>query len=199
MKKLAIATLCLGMFTATSASAFTIKMVADNDYAIFSGTSSSINSILYQNNVVWNDQLRAISTQSFSLANGDDTFYVLGMGGGGQENISGLVNGVNMTDPSVSVSMSSNINSFLTGYNATAVTNGTYNVSLADVQTALANLTWGSPTVATNETVINASGFGSGFRFEDQQAHLFRFNAASVNVPTTPVSEPATFAIFGVA
>ena len=34
---------------------------------------------------------------SFDLQNGETTFYVLGMGGGGQENISGTVNDVDIT------------------------------------------------------------------------------------------------------
>ena len=180
-----------------AATPFTISMVADNDFAIFSGTSAGINNLLYQNNVTWTAQIPALSTLSFNLAAGDDTFYVLGMGGGGfEENISGEVNGVNMTDSSVSVSMSSNLAGALSGYNLSSVANGTYNVILSDVQNAFGGLTWGSPTVNSSQTVIQQAGFGSGFTFSTGTAHLFAFDAGDVNVPTVP--EPSMLALLGI-
>lgn len=201
MKKTTLASLFIGFMSIGSASAtpFNIEMVADNDFAIFSGTSTSINNVLYQNDVVWWDQISSLSSLDFNLAAGDDKFYVLGMGGGGQENISGLVNGVNMTDASVSASMSSNISSFLTGYNATDVAYGTYNALLADVQNAFTNslTTWSDAAlnINTTETVIANAGFGSGFRFNHLNAHLFSFDATDVNVE--PVPEPSILALMG--
>lgn len=195
------AVLSLGLLTASAANAtpFTIKMVADNDFAIFSGTASSINNLLYQNNVRWDQQISALSSMTFNLSAGDNFFYVLAMGGGGQENISGLVNGVNMTSPSVSVFESNNIRSFLSGYNLTTVENGSYSALLANVQAAFAaGLTWTAPVVNSSDIVIQSSGFGSGFRFADSTAHLYKFTANAVNVPTTAaVAEPATFAMLG--
>lgn len=185
----------LALSSAGYASAFTISMVADNDFAIFGGTSTSINNVLYQNNKVWMDQIPALSTLTFDLAPGDTTFYVLAMGGGGQEDISGKVNGVNIA--SIPVFMSGDVRSFLSGYNLGAVTNGTYNAVLADVQAAFAQTTWGPATPNSTQTVISAAGFGSGYRFDDSTAHLFKFGAASVNVPTTNVPEPAGIALFG--
>lgn len=193
------AVLSLGLLTASAANAtpFTIKMVADNDFAIFSGTASSINNLLYQNNVRWDQQINALSSMTFNLNAGDNFFYVLAMGGGGQENISGLVNGVNMTSPSVSVFESNNIRSFLSGYNLTTVENGTYTALLANVQAALASgLTWTAPVVNSSDIVIQSSGFGSGFHFADSTAHLYKFTANAVNVPTK-VAEPATMAMLG--
>lgn len=169
-------------------------MVGDNDFAIFSGTTSGVNNLLYQNNEVWMDQIPHLSTLTFSLAAGDTTFFVLGMGGGGQENISGTVNGVDMT--STAVSMSSNVESYLTGYNAGAVTNGTFNVLLADVQTAFSQLTWGNPIVNTTDTVIQYAPNKTGFHFDDQTAHLFRFDAADVGVVES-VPEPTSLALLG--
>ena len=196
MKKSTLVALLIGCFSVGSASAapFSISMVADNDFAIFSGTSTGINNLLYQNNVDWNNQIPALSTLSFNLAAGDNVFYVLGMGGGGfEENISGTVNGVNMTNPSVTVQMSSNIAPFLTNYNSGgSVANGTYNVLLSDVQSVFSGLTWGSPVINSTQTVIQAAGFGSGFIFSTGTAHLFAFQAADVNVP-----EPSTLAILG--
>lgn len=176
-----------------NATSFTIEMIADNDFAIFGGTATSINDVLYQNGVDWYHQVPALSTMTFNLAPTDTTFYVLAMGGGGpEENISGKVNGVNIT--SIPVSESSNIASYLNLYNLGAVEAGTYSANLSDVQTAFANATWSAPTLNTTQTVIAAAGFGSGYSFATGTAHLYRFDAFSVGVN---VPEPAGVALFG--
>jgi len=175
-----------------NATPFTISMVVDNDFAIFGGTATSINNVLYQNNVIWNSQISSLSTMTFNLAPTDTTFYVLAMGGGGEEDISGKVNGVNIA--SIPVSVSSNITSFLSGYNLGSVSNGTYNANLSDVQTAFAQATWSAPTLNTTQTVIAAAGFGSGYSFANSTAHLYKFDAVSVGVD---VPEPAGIALFG--
>jgi PEP-CTERM motif len=191
----------LGSVSAGSASAapFSIRMVGDNDFALFSGTNTSINSLLYQNDKIWPDQIPALTTLNFSLPATDTTFYVLGMGGGGEENISGLVNGVDMTE--VTVSMSSDIRSFLTGYNTSTVTSGTFSVTLSDVQAALSQLTWGAPLINFTDQVIGAAApNGKGFRFADSTAHLFRFAASDVGVEgpsPTSVPEPGSLALLG--
>ena len=185
----------LGLISAGSANAFTLKMVGDNDFAVFSGTSTAINSLLYQNNDIWMSQIPNLSTLNYSLPAGDTMFYVLGMGGGRQENISGLVNGVNMTSPSVAVLMSQDIKSYLTGYNFATVTNGTYNATLTDVQTAFSNAIWGATVLNTTDIVINAAGFGSGFSFGEKTAHLFGFNASDVGVGPQAVPEPGSLAL----
>lgn len=188
----------LGLISAGSANAFSISMIGDNDFAIFGGTATGINNILYQNDKVWMDQIPSLSTLNFTLAAGDTMFYVLGMGGGGtEENISGTVNGVNMTSASVSVLMSQDIKNFLTGYNNTDVANGSFNVNLADVQTAFSQSIWGAPDLNTTQTVIIQGGFGSGFRFDTSTAHLFSFNASDVGVVTNAVPEPASLALLG--
>lgn len=186
-----------GLISAGSANAFSISMVGDNDFAIFGGTATGINDILYQNNAVWMNQIPALTTLNFSLQSGDTMFYVLGMGGGGQENISGLINGINMTASTVSVLMSQDIRSYLTGYNLTTVTNGTYDLTLADVQAAFSNSVWGAPVTNATDTVIVAGGFGSGFHFDNSTAHLFSFAASDVGVVTQAVPEPASLALLG--
>lgn len=188
----------LGMIAAGSASAFSIRIVGDNDFAIFGGTATGINTLLYQNNMIWMDQIPALTTLTFTLPATDTTFYVLGMGGGGEENISGLVNGVDMTD--IPVSMSSAMQSFLTGYNTSTVTSGTYNVLLSDVQTAFSQLTWGAPVLDTDDTVIAAAAPNKkGFHFDNATAHLFRFDASDVGVGGggTTVPEPGSLALLG--
>ncbi len=199
MKKTSLVALLVGLFSIgpVYAGPFSISMVADNDFAIFSGTASSINNILYQNNTSWPNQIIALSTLTFNLAAGDNRFYVLGMGGGGpEENISGTVNGVNMTNPSVTVLMSSNLAPSLSNYNVGGnVAAGNYNALLSDVQSAFSGLTWGSPTLNSSQTVIQQAGFGSGFIFSTLRAHLFAFEATEVNVS---VPEPSVLVILGI-
>lgn len=180
-----------------NASTFSIALVADNDLAIFGGTATSVNSLLYQNNDTWTTQISNLSTLTFTLAAGDTTFYVLAMGGGGQENLGGTVNGVDITSASVAVTMSSDIRSYLTGYSNTTVANGTFNVNLADVQSAFSALTWAAPTINTTDTVIVAAAPNQrGFHFADSTAHLFAFSSTDVGV--TPVPEPASLALLAI-
>ncbi|MDC8830688.1 hypothetical protein [Alteromonas gilva] len=190
----------------TIAAPFTIEIVADNDFAVFTGTESNIHHLLYQNDVTWTEQINELSSLTFNVAPGDNKFYILAMGGGTEaENISGLINGVNMTDPSVSVRMSSDIASFLTGYDSTAyftgsntvyaaVEDGTYDAILTDVQSAFSSpgFAWMSPTLNTTQGVIQASGFGAGYSFGSLEARLFEFDIADVNVE---VPEPPLMAV----
>ncbi|NVK54836.1 MAG: hypothetical protein HWE26_04425 [Alteromonadaceae bacterium] len=202
--------LSASVLTSTAIAApFTIEIVADNDFAVFTGTDSNIHHLLYQNDVTWTEQIDELSSLSFNVATGDNKFYILAMGGGTDaENISGLINGVNMTDPSVSVRMSSNIASFLTGYTDTAylsngstvyadVEDGTYDALLTDVQSAFSSpgFAWTSPTLNTSQGVIQASGFGAGYSFGSLEARLFEFDIADVNVE---VPEPPLMAVFAV-
>jgi len=172
-------------------------MVADNDFAIFTGTATGINHLLYQNNKVWWDQIPALSTLTFTLPAADSMFYVLGMGGGGNENISGLINGVDMTSAAVSTTMSSDLHSYL-GYNTTTVSDGTFDASLAGVQSAFSSLTWGAPIVnTTDEVIVGAAPYGKGFHFDDSTAHLFAFTSRAVGVDPGPVGvpEPSSIAL----
>lgn len=193
MRKATLATLFASLLSmgTSSASAFTISMVADNDYAIFGGTSTSITSLLYQNDVSWYTQVANISAQNFALGAGEDTFYVLAMDGGGSADISGEVNGVNITDVSVGAEVSGNVASALSGYNPGQVASGIYSVTLSMAQTALAAagpFVSAQPFINTTNTVITSSGFGSGFAYTSETAVFYRFEAGDVNVsvPSTP-------------
>jgi hypothetical protein len=185
--------LLLGANCAHGSIIYTLQIVADNDWALFGGTATSVTSLIYQNNAGWPGQISAASSQTFSLQPGETVFYLLGMGGGGQENISGTVNGVDITSPSVHVLMSSDLSSQLTGYDLGAVAAGTYDASLADVQAAFAGLTWGPPVLNTTDTVIVLAAPNQiGFDFADSTAHLFQFSAAEVSGgPGVP--EPSTW------
>ncbi len=179
------------------AQSFSMQIVADNDFAVFAGTASGVTELLYQNDYSWPDQIANLSTLSFDLQNGETTFYLLGMGGGGQENISGMVNGVDITAIN-DVLMSSDIGPYLTDFEAQSsggtVADGTFDASLSDVQAAFSSLTWGSPSPNTSDTVIQlASPNGVGFDFPSQTAHLFSFSTVDVGVTATP--EPSTICL----
>jgi hypothetical protein len=192
---------------------FSMQLVADNDFAVFGGTATSVNDLIYQNDYSWPAQLGNLSTLSFDLPQGDTTFYLLGMGGGGEENISGTVNGIDITTLG-DISMSSDLSTYLTGYLVSdgmggyvpdgiggfltdpSVAAGTYDASLADVQTAFPNLTWDSPTINYTDGVIQSSPNHEGFDFADSTAHLFSFSASDVGVTAAP--EPSTWALVAV-
>jgi hypothetical protein len=178
---------------------FSIQIIADNDFAVFGGTATSVKDLIYQNDYSWPDQLSNLSTISFDLQAGDTTFYLLGMGGGGDENISGTINGVDIT--TINVSMSSDLGPSMTDYEAQnnngTVAEGTYDASLADVQTAFPNLTWTTNLVVTYGGVAAQSPNGRGFGFPSSTAHLFAFDATAVGV--TPTPEPSICLLLAVA
>jgi hypothetical protein len=205
---LAIAALLLACATAARGDSFSMQIVADNDFAVFGGTSNSITSLIYQNDYSWPDQLNNLSSFTFNLQPGETTFYILGMGGGGTENISGTINAVDIsslytynpeTDSNVwSVSQSSNLAPYLTGYLSdsiadSSVADGTYSANISDVQAALVNLTWGDPTPTFPwiDGVAAQSPTGQGFHFDPNNAVLYRFDATDVGVETVP--EPSTW------
>lgn len=173
-----------------------MQIVADNDFALFAGDGNGVSRLIYQNDVSWPDQLSNLASFSFNLQSGETTFYLLGMGGGGMENISGTVNGVDLT--TIPVMQSSDLSSFLSGYfingSPSTVADGTYNASLKDVQSAFSTLSWMLPTPTTDaDDVALQSPTGHGFHFDDSTAVLYRFNPADVNV--APVPEPSTWAL----
>lgn len=193
----------IGASLAASAQAVTIQLVADNDFAVYAGTSSTITRSIYQNGVVWNDQIAAAASFSFELEPGENTYYVLAMGGGVEENISGRINGVNLVDvftlDNQAIRQSANVASFLSGYNFTAVGNGSFTPVLSDVQTALAGTTFGSPSIDSGRQVINGNPFSLsalsntrvGFAFPAGTAVLYKFAAEEV---AAPIPEPSSAA-----
>ncbi len=179
----------LSLITCSAVASTTMSIVADNDFALFVGDSTSITRLIYQNDLEWGSQIEAQQSFTFDLQAGENTFYLVAMGGGGQENISGEINGVNLT--SISVLQSDNIATYLSLYDTAAVASGTYTVDLSDAQLALANVAiWGSPTPTDSQTVVQQSGFGTGYTFGDSTAVIYKITAESLNVKTVP--EPTT-------
>jgi hypothetical protein len=203
-KNLIILSLAVAGISAHAQSTFSMQLVADNDFAVFAGTTSSITELVYQNNYSWQNQLANLSGMTFTLQPGETTFYLLALGAGGQENISGTINGVDITSIGP-VLMSSDVGPSLPGYegqNSTGgpVDQGIYGIGLVDAQTALSSpsLTWSaaSANINTTDTVIQSSPNKIGYDFSSGTARLFEFSASSVGV--TAVPEPSTFALAGV-
>lgn len=186
--------------TASLQAAFTIQLVADNDFAVLAGTSTGVSRIVYQNNVGWSSQISSASSFEFDLEPGENTFYILAMGGGGQENVSGRINGVNIASIE-GVLQSNNVAGSLTNYNLSNVASGAYDAQLSDVQGIFSGLSWSSPTLSSADsipTVISQNEFAYdetlgrrvGFVFPDSNAVLFQFSTQSVGV--SPVPEPSS-------
>ena len=188
--------------TVSHGQSFSMQIVADNDFAVFAGTSSGVTELLYQNDYSWPDQIDNLSTLSFDLQNGETTFYLLGMGGGGEENISGTVNGVDITTIG-DVAMSSDLGPYLTDFETQSdggtVADGTFDASLTDVQAAFSSLTWSAPSPNSSDAVIQlASPNGVGFDFPSQTAELFSFSTADVGVTSTPEPSASGLLLVGV-
>jgi hypothetical protein len=179
------------LFAPVISSAVTIQIVADNDFAIFVGSSSAPTRLAYQNDNNWPSQIAAASSYNLTFGVGEDTVYLLAMGGGGgEENVSGNFNGhslVNLTG----VQASSNISGGLSGYSMNSVEDGSYAAFLEDVTASLAAATWSSPTVGV-QGVIWMSGNAAGFIFPTGHAIVYRFSAEQILVP---IPEPSTYGL----
>lgn len=181
----------LSFFGVTHVSAATIQIVCDNDFAVFAGNNSSISRLVYQNNVGWGDQAADALSFDFNLQNGETDFYLLAMdapiGYWSNGAIYGSFNGVNILDLAV-VQQSSDLSSYLSGYSSSvsAITDGSFSVTLTEVQGALGNLTWSTPSPSD---FYGTPSFSLGF----SQANLFKFSAGSVGV--TQVPEPSTYGL----
>lgn len=180
---------CLLFLGATCASAVTIELIVDNDFAIFAGTETSITrqEAAYQNNVGWVSQIQAAQAFNLTLLNGETTFYVLAMDGGAGGGIQGSLNGVDLT--TIAIEKSNDVSSSLHLYSSSLANleAGTYEARFIDVQLALQSASWTSPQ-------ISSGFFGEpAFRIGTGEARLFRFNAAAVNV--TAIPEPLTYGI----
>ena len=165
------------------------QILADNDYALFTGTSNTATRLVYQNDRDWNNQLQQSSGFTFSFNPGETTLYLLAMGGGNiEENVGGYINGVNIT--TAGAQASGDVSSLLTDYNIGGnVTQGTYNVSLQNMNSIIPQVSWGNPTIFNGGvgSLIN----GSAFQMQPGEAIIYRFSSDAV-------PEPSTYALFGI-
>ena len=72
-----------------------IRVISDNDYALFYGDSSNVTSLKYQNNLEWPAQISGAS--SLDISDAGSYIYIVQMGGGGTEDIGGTINNVDIT------------------------------------------------------------------------------------------------------
>jgi hypothetical protein len=166
------------------------QLIADNDFALFAGTSNSVTRLVYQNNTDWPNQLAQESGFTFSFNPDETTLYLLALGGGNsEENVGGYINGVNIT--SAGAKASGNVSSLLTNYNFDGnVVQGTYNVSLQDMISIIPQVSWGDPTLLDYGGVGSLIN-GSGFKMQPGEAIIYRFSSEAV-------PEPSTYALFGI-
>ncbi len=180
----------------------TIRIVADNDFALLAGDENNVTRMILQNDVVWMDQQANATTYAINLNGGETYLYLLAMGGGGGEDIGGLLNdvdittiasGVNGIQRAVSRTGGSVQGGFLlidsffsdwssvgfSGNNATNVAYGKYAAPLAGIQDALTGATWGDPPARQNGG-IGGSITGYGYSVPSSRAVMFRFKSTSL-------------------
>jgi hypothetical protein len=179
--------------SAGSAKALNIQIVVDNDFALFSGTNTGVNTLLYQNNVDWYSQglLQAIADAPAT----DNVYYLLAMGGGSPEEAFGTIGTINITT-ATGVKVSNNLEGSLSGYSLGDVTDGSYTTSLVDVQAAFSALTFSAPPASGCSTVCNnfpGLSNGKSFLFGDGTAVLF-----AIPYGGSPAAVPGPLPIFGV-
>lgn len=149
-----------------------LKVLADNDFAVFMGNDTEITRLFYQNNVSWPAQVNNIQTLDVYPESGETYIYIVPMGGnspyytdtggneaGGEEDWNGVLNGIALLDyPGGEVAVGRRvsdtrdvleygyllIHKYLNGFqtSANAIAGGTFSATLADMQTASQNLVW---------------------------------------------------------
>ena len=189
----AVSSLVLGSAEAS----VVMQIICDNHFALYAGTATGVSRKVYENTGNWTTQLANAATFNVALTGSETHYYLLAMGGGGEENIGGKVNGVALN--TIPMSQSSNIAAFLSGYFSSQgqggspswqindIANGTYVSQLADVQAAFSagSTTWNAPTDVRNSGV-GANVTGTAFWFGDKNAVLFQFSGLSVGVSAVP-------------
>ena len=185
----------LPLLGASYASAATLEIVCDNDYALFAGTNTTITRLAWDSQYEWPVQVEMAQALNLNLQSGETHFYLLGMGGGGNEDIGGTINGVNIT--TLNVLKSVNISPYLLNYDVNQVAAGTYSPALVDVQSALAAYSseafWSSAAGDIIYSGVAPNFFGSAFNIPSDSAVLFKISGADINMAAVP--EPSTYGI----
>ena len=166
------------------------QILADNDYALFTGTSNSVTRLVYQNDRDWNNQLQQSSGFTFSFNPDETTLYLLAMGGGNvDENVGGYINGVNITTAGALASQ--NVAASLSNYNFGGnVIQGTYTATFQDMTSIIEGVNWVTPTII-GPGYVGSLINGSAFQMQPGEAIIYKFSSNAV-------PEPSTYALFGI-
>jgi hypothetical protein len=179
-----------------------IRILADNDFALLAGDENNVTRMILQNDVVWMEQAANATTYAINLNGGETYLYLLAMGGGGGEDIGGLLNGVDITTIASGVNGIQRavgrtggtlqdgfllIDTFLSdwssvGFSGNTATNvewGKYAAPIGGIQTALTGATWGNPA-ARQSGGVGGSVTGYGFSVPSSRAVMFRFKSTSL-------------------
>ena len=179
-----------------------IRIVADNDFALLAGDDDNVTRMILQNDYVWMDQAANATTYQINLNGGETYLYLLAMGGGGGEDIGGLLNQVDITSIASgangiqrAVSRSGGtvgegyllLNTFFSdwssvGFSGSSATNvewGKYAAPIAGIQTALTGATWGDPP-ARQSGGVGGSVTGWRYTVPSTKAVMFRFKSTSL-------------------
>jgi uncharacterized repeat protein (TIGR02543 family) len=154
-----------------------VKVIADNDYAVYMGSDLEITRILHQSNVDWPSQVANIGTLDVFPLAGETYMYVLAMGGngsylapgagaGGEEDWTGTINGRSVFEfPGAQVAVNRAVadplktdilhsgylllNNYLPNYAASSgsVEAGTYSVDSATANASIKDVVWGPATL----------------------------------------------------
>ena len=179
-----------------------IRIVADNDFALLAGDENNATRMILQNDAVWMQQQADATTYAINLNGGETYLYLLAMGGGGGEDIGGLLNQVDIT----SIASGANgiqravsrtggtveggyllLNTFFSdwssiGFSGNSATNvewGKYAAPIAGIQTALTGATWGDPP-ARESGGVGGSVTGWRYTVPSAKAVMFRFKSTSL-------------------
>ena len=179
-----------------------IRIVADNDFALLAGDENNVTRMILQNDFVWMDQAANATTYAINLNGGETYLYLLAMGGGGGEDVGGLLNQVDIT----SIASGANgiqravsrtggtveggyllLNTFFSdwssiGFSGNSATNvewGKYAAPIAGIQTALTGATWGDPP-ARQSGGVGGSVTGWRYTVPSTKAVMFRFKSTSL-------------------
>ena len=129
--------------SAGSARALQIRLIADNDWALYPGTSASINRLVVQNAIAWPWQNFVQTVDDAYLS--ESTWWFLVMNTTGQSAAFGSIGSIANIATAPGIHVSNAMQSYLANYNPISVgwdSGESYNASLADVQAALPSLTF---------------------------------------------------------
>ncbi len=141
----AVGMLISASLSAGSARALQIRLIADNDWALYAGTSTSINRLVVQNDIAWPWQNFAQTVDDAYLS--ESTWWFLVMNTTGQSAAFGSIGSIANIATAPGIQVSNAMQSYLANYNPISVgwdSGESYNASLADVQVALPSLTFGN-------------------------------------------------------